>query len=185
MFCVPERSDPAFPILERLCNDFPDAHVQILVEEEDPLLLKDNNALGPNPKIRNMSRAYREAEGDIVWVLDCNVWVGKGVCGRLVDLLCGFGQDKHGNSKRKYKFVHQTPLTVDLDSQGLSLQDRKELLGGKPEAAAQLTNIAASTSSDPREVLSGSCCSVVADVWTKLSCLLPTPNSTKPSTPSL
>jgi ceramide glucosyltransferase len=93
---------------------------------------------------------YREAEGDIVWVLDCNVWVGKGVCGRLVDLLCGFGQDKHGNSKRKYKFVHQTPLTVDLDSQGLSLQDRKELLGGKPEAAAQLTNIAASTSSDPR-----------------------------------
>jgi ceramide glucosyltransferase len=150
VFCVPERSDPAFPILERLCKDFPDADVQILVEEEDPLLVKDNNALGPNPKIRNMSRAYREAKGDIVWVLDCNVWVGKGVCGRLVDLLCGFGQDKHGNSKRKYKFVHQTPLTVDLDSQGLSLQDRKELLGGKPEAAAQSTNIAASTSSDPR-----------------------------------
>ncbi|KAI4685641.1 hypothetical protein J4E81_008793 [Alternaria sp. BMP 2799] len=150
VFCIPERSDPAFPILEHLCKDFPDADVHILVEEEDPLLLKDNNALGPNPKIRNMSRAYREAKGDIVWVLDCNVWVGKGVCGRLVDLLCGFGKDKHGNKKTKYKFVHQTPLTVDLDSQGLSLQDRKELLGGKPEAVAESTSIAASTSSDPR-----------------------------------
>ncbi|KNG47777.1 glycosyltransferase family 21 protein [Stemphylium lycopersici] len=150
VFCVPERSDPAFPILERLCKDFPDADVHILVEDEDPLLLKDNNALGPNPKIRNMSRAYREAKGDIVWVLDCNVWVGKGVCGRLVDLLCGFGKDSNGKSKTKYKFVHQTPLTVDLDSQDLSLKDRKELLGGRPEAAAESTTIAATSSSDPR-----------------------------------
>jgi ceramide glucosyltransferase len=121
------------------------------VEEEDPMLLKDNNALGPNPKIRNMSRAYREAKGEIVWILDCNVWVGKGVCGRLVDLLCGCGKDKHGKSKTKYKFVHQTPLTVDLDSQDLSLKDRKELLGGRPrrELGAS-TAIAASSSSDPR-----------------------------------
>ena len=150
VFCVPERSDPAFPILERLCKDFPNANVQILVEEEDPIFLKDSDALGPNPKIRNMSRAYREAKGDIVWILDCNVWVGKGVCGRLVDLLCGFGEDNSGKSKTKFKFVHQTPLTVDLDSQELSLKDRKELLGGRPEAVAESTAIAASTSSDPR-----------------------------------
>lgn len=133
VLCVPERNDPAFPTLERLCNDFPNADVQILVEVEDPLLLKNDNALGPNPKVRNMSRAYREAKGDIVWVLDCNVWVGKGVCGRLVDLLCGFGETKAGKSKTKYKFVHQTPVVVDLDSQGLSLQDRRELLGERAE----------------------------------------------------
>jgi ceramide glucosyltransferase len=121
------------------------------VEEEDPLLLKDNNALGPNPKIRNMSRAYREAKGDIVWILDCNVWVGKGVCGRLVDLLCGYGKDKYGNSATKYKFVHQTPLSVDLDSQDLSLEDRKELLAGRPGGEAEATGAAASTSSVPRK----------------------------------
>jgi ceramide glucosyltransferase len=121
-----------------------------LVEEEDPMLLKDNDALGPNPKIRNMSRAYREAKGDIVWILDCNVWVGKGVCGRLVDLLCGFGKDKHGKSETKYKFVHQTPLTVDLDSQDLSLKDRKELLGGRPRGEVDAsTASAASSSSGP------------------------------------
>ncbi|KAF1941187.1 ceramide glucosyltransferas-like protein [Clathrospora elynae] len=150
VFCVPERSDPAFPILERLCKDFPEADVQILVEEEDPLLLKDKNALGPNPKIRNMSRAYREAKGDIVWILDCNVWVGKGVSGRLVDLLCGYGEGKNGKSRTKYKFVHQTPLVVDLDSQDLSLEDRKELLGGKLPGEGDSTSAAASISADLR-----------------------------------
>ncbi|KAI8933220.1 hypothetical protein NX059_009855 [Plenodomus lindquistii] len=145
VFCVPERSDPAFPILERLCKDFPDAHVEILVEEEDPMILKDNNALGPNPKIRNMSRAYREAKGDIVWILDCNVWVGKGVCGRLVDLLCGFSEEKSGKSATKYKFVHQTPVAIDLDSQDLSLEDRKELLAGRPETGGPSVTTAAGT----------------------------------------
>ncbi|PSN74063.1 hypothetical protein BS50DRAFT_595540 [Corynespora cassiicola Philippines] len=140
--CVSSRSDPAFPILERLLRDFPDADARILIEEEDPLLQANENALGPNPKIRNMSRAYREAKGDIVWILDCNVWVGKGVCGRFVDLLCGFG------GKTKYKFVHQTPLTVDLDSQSMSVADRKLLLGGGQ--ASKVTDIAATTSSDPR-----------------------------------
>ncbi|CAO2647368.1 Nn.00g082900.m01.CDS01 [Neocucurbitaria sp. VM-36] len=150
VFCVSERSDPAFPILERLCLDFKDVNVQILVEEEDPLLLKDKDALGPNPKIRNMSRAYREAKGDIVWILDCNVWVGKGVCGRLVDLLCGFGKGKNGKSRTKFKFVHQTPVAIDLDSQDLSIQDRKDLLGGRTGENGETTNIAASTSAYPR-----------------------------------
>ncbi|KAH7396232.1 ceramide glucosyltransferase [Pyrenochaeta sp. MPI-SDFR-AT-0127] len=150
VFCVSERSDPAFQILERLCRDFKEADVQIVVEEEDPLLLKDKNALGPNPKIRNMSRAYREAKGDIVWILDCNVWVGKGVGGRLVDLLCGFGKGKSGKDLTKYKFVHQTPVVVDLDSQSMTLQERKILIGGRPEGNVEQTDIAASTSSDPR-----------------------------------
>ncbi|KAF2125546.1 glycosyltransferase family 21 protein [Dothidotthia symphoricarpi CBS 119687] len=150
VFCVEARSDPAFSILERLCRDFPRAQVRILVEEEDPLLLGGGrDALGPNPKIRNMSRAYREARGDVVWILDCNVWVGKGVCGRMVDLLCGFGEGK----PTRYKFVHQTPVVVDLDSQTMTVQNRKELLGGRPEThpdeAEQATQSAAAASSTP------------------------------------
>ncbi|KAF2198540.1 hypothetical protein GQ43DRAFT_443250 [Delitschia confertaspora ATCC 74209] len=88
--------------------------------------------LGPNPKIRNMSRAYREAKGDIVWIIDCNVWVGKGVCGRMVDLLCGFG------GKRKNKFVHQLPLVVDMDGEGVSEGDRKRLLNGEQELSGDV-----------------------------------------------
>lgn len=70
--------------------------------------------MGPNPKIRNMSRGYREAQGDIIWIIDCNIWVGRGVCGRMVDKLCGFS--KSGPPK-PYKFVHQLPICVDVDDQ--------------------------------------------------------------------
>lgn len=125
--------------------------MRILVEDEDPLLLKNKDVLGPNPKIRNMSRAYREAQGDIVWILDCNVWVGKGVCGRMVDLLCGYkDREEHGSEKMKYKFVHQTPVAVDLDSQSMNLEERRELLGGRPATDLHTSDIAASSSSDPR-----------------------------------
>ncbi|KAJ4293615.1 Ceramide glucosyltransferase [Kalmusia sp. IMI 367209] len=144
VLCVSSHSDPAVPILERLLRDFPNADARITVEEEDPLLRQNKDALGPNPKIRNMSRAYREAREDsIVWILDCNVWVGKGVCGRMVDLLCGYG------GQMKNKFVHQTPLTVDLDSHTLSAEERELLLGGG-EHAFDAMDIADSTSSDPR-----------------------------------
>lgn len=132
--CVSDRSDPAFPILERLVCDFPGFNATIYAEEDDPLLRANKDALGPNPKIRNMSRAYREAgEDDIIWILDCNVWVGKGVCGRMVDLLCGYG------AKRKYKFVHQTPISVDMDSQSISSKERKELLSGEQDVATPAT----------------------------------------------
>lgn len=149
VLCVSERDDPAMPILEKLIKDFPDVDAKITVEEEDPMLVENKDALGPNPKIRNMSRAYREAREDsVVWILDCNVWVGKGVCGRMIDLLCGYG------GQMKYKFVHQTPLTVDLDSHSLSTEEREQLLGGGEHALdtgdIPTGDIAFSTSSDPR-----------------------------------
>lgn len=85
-----------------------------MIEETDPNLsghYGDTSNLGPNPKIRNMSRGYREAKGDIIWIIDCNVWVSKGVAGRMVDLLCGLSPDLLGI---KHKFVHQLPLVVDI-----------------------------------------------------------------------
>ncbi|MCJ1300667.1 hypothetical protein MMC08_003464 [Hypocenomyce scalaris] len=113
-FCISSRDDPAFPILQQLLADFPNYDAKVLVEEEDPNLSgRDGREcnLGPNPKIRNMSRGYREAKGDIIWVIDCNVWISHGVAGRMVDRLCGFNPGSHG---RKYKFVHQLPLVIDV-----------------------------------------------------------------------
>jgi ceramide glucosyltransferase len=111
---VASRSDPAYTTLERLITDFPRFDSKIFVEEDDPNLSGDGgqeNNLGPNPKIRNMSRGYREAKGDILWVIDCNVWIGKGVTGRMVDKLCGFAPG--GRRVMPYKLVHQIPLVVD------------------------------------------------------------------------
>ncbi|KAL5612925.1 hypothetical protein BROUX41_003998 [Berkeleyomyces rouxiae] len=114
--CISEKSDPAYPILQRIINDFPEFDAQVLVEEEDPILHGVNghvNNLGPNPKIRNISRAYREAPGDLIWIVDCNVWIDHGVAGRMVDKLMGFRAG--GQRGPMYKFVHQLPLLVDID----------------------------------------------------------------------
>lgn len=107
-------SDPSYPILQRLVSDFPNFDARIFNEEEDPNLSGNEgqkNNLGPNPKIRNLSRGYREAKGDIVWILDCNVWVNKGAAGRMVDRLCGYAPN--GTRVMPYKFVHLIPLVVD------------------------------------------------------------------------
>ncbi|GAP90945.1 putative ceramide glucosyltransferase [Rosellinia necatrix] len=116
--CVESRQDPAYPVLCQLVSDFPDFDARVFVEAEDPHLngdaangnRKDNN-IGPNPKIRNLSRAFREAKGDIIWPLDCNIWVARDVAGRMVDRLCGFLPD--GRRTTPFKFVHQLPLVVD------------------------------------------------------------------------
>jgi ceramide glucosyltransferase len=113
--CVASTADTAHPVLQQVVADFPGFDAKVLVEEDDPLLhgtAGDVNNLGPNPKIRNISRAYRESKGDIIWIVDCNVWVGTGSAGRMVDKLCGFGPN--GVRTTPYKFVHQLPLVVDI-----------------------------------------------------------------------
>ncbi|KAH7412419.1 hypothetical protein BKA64DRAFT_658831 [Cadophora sp. MPI-SDFR-AT-0126] len=133
-FCIGSSTDPAFPVLQRLLTDFPQFDARIFIEEEDPNLTGDGatDNLGPNPKIRNMSRGYKEAKGDLVWVIDCNVWVGKGVAGRMVDKLCGYMED--GKRAVPYKFVHQLPLVVD--SVGASVgEEARGLLQGQEEVS--------------------------------------------------
>lgn len=151
-FCISSRKDPAFPILEHLTADFSGFDVKIFVEEEDPNLSgcsgKEYN-LGPNPKIRNMSRGYREAKGDILWIIDCNVWVGKGVAGRMVDKLCGY--TSNGPTK-KYKLVHQLPLVVDVDGKAPSNETRS-LLGeaSKPQMQIASTSTASYALQSPSQ----------------------------------
>ncbi|ODH41597.1 hypothetical protein ACO22_01365 [Paracoccidioides brasiliensis] len=120
-FCVATICDPAYPILERLLEDFPDADARIFIEEEDG----DIGQLGPNPKLRNMSRAYHNAKSDIVWIVDCNVWVGKGVCGRMVDRLCGIVADD-GTVYKQYRLVHQMPIAVDVGSEEQEMHNSEE-----------------------------------------------------------
>ncbi|MCJ1313013.1 hypothetical protein MMC25_006689 [Agyrium rufum] len=125
--CISSRSDRAYPIALKAIHDH--AHfggeIKLFIEEEDPYLHGEHGAsrnLGPNPKIRNMSRAYRSAKGDIVWLVDCNVWVEKDAAALMVDRLCGFnGVSSAANGAkpqtgRKFKFVHQLPLAVDVSA---------------------------------------------------------------------
>lgn len=70
--------------------------------------------VGPNPKIRTLSKAYREAKGDIVWMLDSNIWVAPRVLTNSVRTLCGY--DEVGvQTSMPYKFVHHLPVGVDCE----------------------------------------------------------------------
>ncbi|QSZ31272.1 hypothetical protein DSL72_000835 [Monilinia vaccinii-corymbosi] len=138
--CVSSTSDPAYPVLQRLVADFPRFDVKILIEEEDPYLSGHGGEvgnLGPNPKIRNMSRGYREAKGDIVWTLDCNVWVGSGTAGRMVDKLCGFKAD--GTRATPYKFVHLLPLVVETAGDSIN-EEAEGLLTTRQEVSSTVPN---------------------------------------------
>jgi len=130
-FCVASCDEPSLPVLERLVQDFPGYDAQVLVEEEDAALHSNEASLGPNPKIRNMSRAYREAIGDLIWIIDCNVWVAKGTVGRMVANLEG------ACTKHKNKFVHQLPLVVD--TVGSTIEDETHsLLNRETSSSAQI-----------------------------------------------
>ncbi|OAA41750.1 hypothetical protein NOR_05258 [Metarhizium rileyi] len=148
--CVEDETDPAYPVLQKLVRDFPSFDVLILVESHDPILHGTEGSvdnLGPNPKVRNISRAYREAKGDIIWIVDCNVWVASGVLGRMVDKLMGYGSG--GSSAKPFKFVHQMPLVVDVvDYSCPGTEDSQVLLSSPSEIGAS-----PGTSKEPEDVL--------------------------------
>ncbi|KAA8912421.1 hypothetical protein FN846DRAFT_903562 [Sphaerosporella brunnea] len=99
VFCVASPTDTAIPVINHVLEQYPEMNARLSVGEED---------VGPNPKIRNLSKAYREAVGDIVWVLDCNIWVPPGTLRRSVELLEG------SKTNPGYKLVHHLPIAVDI-----------------------------------------------------------------------
>lgn len=137
-FCVASKEDAAYPVILKLLENHPGFDAKVFVETEDPYLHGDGghvDNVGPNPKVRNLSRAYREAKGDIMWPLDCNVWIARDVTGRMVDKLCGYLPN--GQRAKPYKFVHQLPLVVDtvtsmssLNSKGQTLLSGSSVTGG-------------------------------------------------------
>lgn len=137
-------------MLQRLLKDFPQFDAKIFVEEEDPKLSGhegESSNLGPNPKIRNMSRGYREAKGDIIWVIDCNVWIGHGVAGRMVDLLCGYREN--GQTAVPYKFVHQLPLVVDSVGASVGEEARGVLQGDTDQQQASTYDFSSAPTNEP------------------------------------
>ncbi|KAK5993760.1 GLCT-1 [Cladobotryum mycophilum] len=140
--CIEDKTDPAYPVLKKILDDFPAYDARILIENEDPALHGSSSQisnLGPNPKIRNISRAYREAKDDIIWVIDCNVWVSSGVLGRMVDRLMGFTAPGEPPAL-PFKFVHQMPLVVDLEDYTRSMTSEDQAFLSSPVEASPTTD---------------------------------------------
>jgi ceramide glucosyltransferase len=141
--------------------DFPSFDARIFIEAEDPNLSTYDGAsglernLGPNPKIRNMSRAYKEAKSDIVWIIDSNVWISPGVAGRMVDKLCGYRLTASGSVTvtKPFKFVHQLPLVVDSVGASVGEEARGLLQHSDVDAAETAPSDGSSINADRHGVL--------------------------------
>ncbi|VVT56465.1 uncharacterized protein SAPINGB_P005074 [Magnusiomyces paraingens] len=104
IFCVESQYDPAIPIAQALIDKFPAVDAKLLIDTEE-------THYGPNPKVNNLAKGYKQAKYDIIWVLDSNVWVAAGAMSRSV-----MAFRKPGRGGRRIKLVHHLPLCVSLDS---------------------------------------------------------------------
>jgi len=118
LFCVEHKSDPAVPIIEKLITKYNDLDVQLLIDES-----YDENHFGPNPKINNLAKGYKNAKFDIIWVLDSNVYVNSGTLLRSVIALktsCDNGRqtyDFNTHHGKQIKLVHHVPLAVSINNE--------------------------------------------------------------------
>lgn len=82
---------------------------------------------GPNPKINNLAKGYKNAKYDLLWVLDSNVWTRPDTLKRSVYTINHNLQNglKLINSKiidtllgghKKVKLVNHVPLAISLDN---------------------------------------------------------------------
>lgn len=114
LFCVYEATDPAMPILQLLIKKYPHIDASVLVSEPG------SDYFGPNPKVNNLAKGFRQAKHDLVWILDSNVWalpniVSNSVAAMLNNTNLGSQINHRG---RAVRLVHHVPLAVSLDMSG-------------------------------------------------------------------
>ncbi|KAJ2082177.1 Ceramide glucosyltransferase [Coemansia sp. RSA 988] len=78
LFAVEDPNDPAVEIVQELMYRYPKAAARVLVG-------RDN--VGINPKINNMLKAFAQAQNDLLWICDSNVYTDPGTLRRSVDLM--------------------------------------------------------------------------------------------------
>jgi len=66
LFCVGDKEDPAFPILEKLTRDFPERRIRILF---------GSGGKGSNDKVVKLARLVSEAQHEVVVISDSDVRV--------------------------------------------------------------------------------------------------------------
>lgn len=118
LFCVEQATDPCIPIIKQLLLKYPDHDLKLL--RNDP---NNPDLFGPNPKINNLSKAYRYAKHDIIWVLDSNVWCSPGTLIRSVESLKK-SLDNGTKTKKPVILTHHIPLGISLNKNSTS--DRLE-----------------------------------------------------------
>lgn len=104
LFCVADAHDPSIPIIRELMNRYPHILSRVLVHADH---------FGPNPKVNNLAKGFVEAEHDVLWVMDLNVWALESILRNLVRALEeneNNGKKLDPMAKRQVRLVHHVPL---------------------------------------------------------------------------
>src|SRR5947209_9938771 len=127
---VAEASDPAIPDIKQIIHENPKVDITLIIGEEN---------IGINPKINNLVRGWRKLKYDIVWIVDCNVWLDPGALVRAVDVLTGqpYVHGEQEAQRRPAKLVHHLPLCIDTgevkNSRGLPAAGWTSTFGARLE----------------------------------------------------
>lgn len=117
LFCVDSPGDESIPIIEKLIQKYPDVNASILVSQGyDYRTGRSIERFGPNPKVNNLSKGFLNADNDILWIMDSNVWASANILRNSVKALNEDTNNGRPNrSARKVKLVHHMPLALSVN----------------------------------------------------------------------
>lgn len=112
IFCVQNASDPSIAIVRGLMEKYPEMDSKLLIDSNQ----LDHDYFGPNPKVNNLHKGYKNAKYDLLWVVDSNVFTPSGVLKKSVYTL---HQGLNNGSKnasiipsKKVKLVTHVPIVL-------------------------------------------------------------------------
>ncbi|KAI0239495.1 Ceramide glucosyltransferase [Massospora cicadina] len=103
LFCVASASDGGVDVVRRLIAKYPHVKARLVI---------DDTQYGVNPKVNNLVKACSEAQNDVLWVCDSNVYVNRGCLGRALNHLLTPGVG----------LVHHVPVGVQAANFGACLE---------------------------------------------------------------
>ncbi|MBI4425309.1 MAG: bacteriohopanetetrol glucosamine biosynthesis glycosyltransferase HpnI [Elusimicrobia bacterium] len=110
LFCVQDPQDPALPILERLRQDFGRVELDIVIS---------THRIGYNPKVNNLSNAYRFAQHEFLVLSDSDVRVGRTF---LREAAAAFADPELGLATCFYRATGAAGATTALEALSVNAQ---------------------------------------------------------------
>lgn len=119
IYCFQDSNDIAIQIVEKIINKYPNFNSKIMIDEEGK-----SYDFGPNPKINNLHKGYKNCEFDIVWIIDSNIFfkdckiLERSVYSLENNLNCG-SNNVSINLNKKVKIITHVPIVLSKNNKHL------------------------------------------------------------------
>jgi ceramide glucosyltransferase len=107
VFCAGDRTDPAVPVIEKLCRDFPDRRIRLIYSAGHQ---------AANDKVAKLARLVDAAQHDVLVINDADVRVKPDY---LRSVVAPLQNPKVGGATCFYVSTHETTFTQRLQSTGM------------------------------------------------------------------